>query len=109
MKELRARGRTMLLAERDRRARSLEEVEAARERCRTLAGFVREARHLLEPTTRYLHNWHHDVISEHLEASTAARSPGSRALAAFRAWHSGGGADQTAQRRFWFYIAFVQR
>jgi hypothetical protein len=50
------------------RARSLEEVEAARERCKTLAGFVREAWHVLEPTTHYVHDWHHDAISEHLEA-----------------------------------------
>jgi hypothetical protein len=59
------------VAERDRRlirAKSLEDLEAIRGRCRTLAGFVREAWHVLEPTTRYVHDWHHDVISEHLEA-----------------------------------------
>jgi hypothetical protein len=69
--EFRARGLSILLAERDRRlirAKSLEDLEAARDRCRTLAGFVREAWHVLEPTTRYVHDWHHDVISEHLEA-----------------------------------------
>jgi hypothetical protein len=44
------------------------EVEAARERCMALSGFVRDAWHVLEPTTHYVHDWHHDAISEHLEA-----------------------------------------
>lgn len=35
-----------------------------------MAGFVREAWHVLEPTTPYIHSWHHDAISEHLEAIT---------------------------------------
>jgi hypothetical protein len=39
----------------------------------TLAGFVREAWHILEPTQRYVHNWHIDAICQHLEAVTAGR------------------------------------
>src|ERR1700678_2904281 len=35
---------------------------AIRARCQTLAGFVREAWHVLEPNARYVHNWHIDVI-----------------------------------------------
>ena len=48
-------------------ARSADEI---RERCRTLSGFVREAWHVLEPLTRYVHNWHIDAICAHLEAIT---------------------------------------
>lgn len=60
-----------LLAERERRrnsAKTLEDIEATRERCKTLIGFVREAWHALEPAARYIHSWHHDAICEHLEA-----------------------------------------
>lgn len=60
-----------LLAERDRRRyreKTAEEIQATREKCQTLVGFVREAWHVLEPTTPYIHDWHHDVIAEHLEA-----------------------------------------
>ena len=31
---------------------------------------MREAWHVLEPTTPYVHGWHHDAICEHLEAIT---------------------------------------
>lgn len=43
-------------------------IEAIRERCLSLAGFVREAWPVLEPESRYLGNWHIDAICEHLEA-----------------------------------------
>lgn len=59
------------------RRRSLEQrgiaersTEAARERCQTLAGFVREAWHVVEPAERYVHGWHIDAICQHLEAVT---------------------------------------
>lgn len=39
-------------------------------RCKTLAGFVREAWHVLEPMTKYVHGWHVDAICAHLEAIT---------------------------------------
>ena len=45
-------------------------TELIRERCKTLTGFVREAWHVLEPTTPYIYCWHHEAISEHLEAIT---------------------------------------
>jgi len=42
-----------------------------REYCeRRLANFVRQAWHVLEPGTTYVHNWHIDLICEHLEAIT---------------------------------------
>ncbi len=56
-------------------ARELVERDAAaiRARCSRLAGFVREAWPILEPTARYVHNWHIDAICEHLEAVTEGR------------------------------------
>lgn len=50
------------------RNQTLDQIEATRERCKRLSGFVREAWRVLEPTTQYVNDWHHDVISEHLEA-----------------------------------------
>lgn len=42
-----------------------------REYCaRSLANFVREAWHILEPGQPYIHGWHVDAICEHLEAIT---------------------------------------
>ena len=35
---------------------------------RSLSQFVQQAWHVLEPGTKYLHNWTTDVIAEHLEA-----------------------------------------
>lgn len=46
-------------------------AEAIRARCQTLAGFVREAWHVLEPRARYVHSWHIDAICKHLEAVTS--------------------------------------
>lgn len=66
-------------AERERRARIAERERIARDadqirnRCQTLAGFVREAWHVLEPEADYVHNWHIDAICEHLEAVTDGR------------------------------------
>lgn len=56
---------TAIRAERARR-----EAGAVRTRCATLAGFVREAWPVLEPTQPYVHGWHIDAIAEHLTAIT---------------------------------------
>lgn len=57
-------------AERERVAKDAERIRA---RCQTLAGFVREAWHVLEPTAKYTHGWHIDAICAHLEAVTDGR------------------------------------
>ena len=59
-------------AEKQRRELA-ENAEAIRLRCRTLAGFVREAWHVLEPGNAYVHGWHIDAICAHLEAVTDGR------------------------------------
>jgi predicted phage terminase large subunit-like protein len=42
------------------------------ERCRaSLAYFIRQAWHVLEPATTFADNWHIDAIAEHLQAVTA--------------------------------------
>lgn len=46
---------------------------AIRERCETLAGFVREAWRVLEPNTPLVWNWHLDALCLHLEAVTDGR------------------------------------
>lgn len=56
-------------AERERE-RIAKDAERIRARCQTLAGFVREAWHVLEPTQPYIHGWHIDAICSHLEAIT---------------------------------------
>lgn len=57
-------------AERERVARDAEKIRA---RCKTLAGFVREAWRVLEPSTTLVWNWHLDAICAHLEAVTEGR------------------------------------
>jgi predicted phage terminase large subunit-like protein len=62
----------------DRRRKALREehlnktkqelLDESRARCKTLAGFVREAWHVLEPRARYVHGPHIDAICQHLEA-----------------------------------------
>lgn len=44
--------------------------DAIRARCRTLSGFIKEAWHVIEPGTNYVHNWHVDAVAKHLEAIT---------------------------------------
>lgn len=56
--------------ERERLAR---DADAIRTRCSTLAGFIREAWHLLEPNAVLVWNWHLDAICAHLEAVTDGR------------------------------------
>jgi len=46
---------------------------AIRERCESLAGFVREAWRTLEPNTPLVWNWHLDALCLHLEAVTDGR------------------------------------
>jgi predicted phage terminase large subunit-like protein len=68
MRAIRAeKARRAAEAERQRVAKDAERIRA---RCQTLAGFVREAWHVLEPTAKYRHNWHIDAICQHLEAVT---------------------------------------
>ena len=48
-----------------------EWLDIEREFCsRSLAGFVKRAWHVLEPNQEYIHGWHIDAMSEHLEAVT---------------------------------------
>jgi predicted phage terminase large subunit-like protein len=66
-------------AEIARRARERERIDvennaaAIRARCQTFAGFVREAWHVLEPNSTYIHSWHINAICSHLEAVTDGR------------------------------------
>lgn len=53
--------------------RMAEDAEAIRAHCQSLAGFVREAWHVVEPSGAYVHGWHIDAICRHLEAVTAGR------------------------------------
>lgn len=64
------RARRAAAAERQRIAHDAERI---RERCKTLAGFVKEAWHVLEPTQPLVWNWHLDAICQHLEAVTDGR------------------------------------
>lgn len=71
MTEIRAeRARRAASAERERVSRDAEKIRA---RCQTLAGFVREAWHVVEPNNVYIHGWHIDAICAHLEAVTDGR------------------------------------
>ncbi len=48
-----------------------EYYELERELCfRSLSEFIKMAWHVLEPATPYVHGWHIDAMSEHLEAVT---------------------------------------
>lgn len=66
-------------AEKNRRRieRECEELsrnaERIRAKCQTLAGFVREAWHVLEPGSAYIHGWHIEAICAHLESVTDGR------------------------------------
>ncbi|GAA2867382.1 phage terminase large subunit [Aminobacter niigataensis] len=64
------RARRAAEAERERVARDAERIRA---RCQTLSGFVREAWHVVEPNSTFVHGWHLDAISDHLEAVTDGR------------------------------------
>ncbi len=47
---------------------ALHDIEGSIVRCLTLAGFIREAWHILEPETHLVWGWHIDAICLHLEA-----------------------------------------
>lgn len=65
--------------ERRQRERQLAEVKkdsaSVRVRCKSLAGFIREAWIVVEPdaANKYIHGWHIDAICQHLEAITWGR------------------------------------
>lgn len=50
-----------------------ENADAIRERCRSFAGFVKEAWHVIEPGTPLKWNWHLEAMCQHLEAITFGR------------------------------------
>jgi predicted phage terminase large subunit-like protein len=52
-----------------------QDAVGIRKRCKSLAGFVKEAWPILEPSTPYVHNWHIDVICAALEAVTYGDMP----------------------------------
>lgn len=60
-----------------RRAIELERVrtdaDAIRERCRTFAGFFREAWHVLEPVTKLKWNWHLQAMCDTMQAAFEGR------------------------------------
>lgn len=60
-------------AERAERERVSRDAEAIRGRCVSLAGFVREAWHVVEPTAVLVWNWHLDALCAHLEAISDGR------------------------------------
>lgn len=49
------------------------DLAGTRARCASLAGFIREAWHVLEPETPLVWNWHLDAICDHLVAVTEGR------------------------------------
>lgn len=52
------------------RAETDQSIEASRERCKTLVGFIKEAWHVVEPSNPYVHGWHVDAVADHLQAVT---------------------------------------
>jgi predicted phage terminase large subunit-like protein len=53
--------------------RTRQNADAIRDRCRSFAGFVKEAWHVIEPGTPLKWNWHMDAICQHLEAVSLGR------------------------------------
>lgn len=49
----------------------VSQIEGATEARASLSAFIRQAWPVIEPATEYLHNWHIDAISEHLESVTS--------------------------------------
>lgn len=54
----------------EQRAKAMELAKGLAVPDMRLVDFVRQAWHVLEPETPYLHNWHIDAICQHLEACT---------------------------------------
>ncbi len=65
--EIARRAQADMLAEVER------DMEAVRVRCRTFAGFVREAWKIIEPGTALKWNWHLDAMCDHLQAISEGR------------------------------------
>ncbi|WP_457105935.1 phage terminase large subunit [Methylobacterium sp. P5_C11] len=63
---------TAIGAEQARRSAKAER-ERIRTRCASLASFVEEAWHVLEPNQPYVHGWHIEALCAHLEAITHGR------------------------------------
>lgn len=53
-----------------KRREIVRDADAVRARCEHLEGFIREAWHVLEPTTEFIDGWHIDAVCAHLEAIT---------------------------------------
>lgn len=45
-----------------------KELRQSKKRCESLAAFIREGWHVVEPGQDYVHNWHIDALCDHLEA-----------------------------------------
>ncbi len=58
-----------------RQREQIGSIEASKERCRTLVGFIKEAWHVIEPSNPYVHGWHIDAVCEHLQAVSAGQIP----------------------------------
>jgi hypothetical protein len=52
------------------RRRTAERADEIREKCKSFAGFIDEAWHVLEPTTAFKNSWHISALADHLEAVT---------------------------------------
>jgi len=48
-------------------------IDISRDECEeNLSEFIRQAWHVVEPGAEYIHNWHVDMIAEHLRQSQMA-------------------------------------
>jgi len=63
----------MLTAEEELELLILLEEEAKYQAEQSLSAYIKQAWDVIEPGTEYLHNWHIDAISEHLEAVSAGQ------------------------------------
>lgn len=54
-------------------AEAERDADAIRKRCKTFAGFVKEAWPIIEPGTKLKWNWHMQAMCDHLEAITFGR------------------------------------
>lgn len=67
--------REIRIRQEDAAAREVEKNgEAIKAQCASLAGFIRYFWPILEPGTKYEHNWHIDAICLHLEAIVEGRA-----------------------------------
>lgn len=82
IERLQARAKSQEEAERLARQESIRhehaelaktDLDGSRARCKSLAGFIREAWHVLEPETPLVWGWHLDALCDHLVAVTDGR------------------------------------